>query len=234
MRRRVAFVALSFLALTFLILGYRREANFLSDLWSQLFLLTIGTLSTTFILDTILRQDADKRARAKDAFAFRSFSAQMLSALHEMVGFTQPIDGLLEAAISGNDQFAAEARRFAAQTEKSADFDPKAYLKRYLDIQNGLRGLSRGYIRLFSANPKDMLTQDTQLNELAADWRYYDEFSDSSRAYTATLKPDDPQKPLREAAFDVQVSFARELVKKTIKMIEILADKNARGRGFYD
>jgi len=235
MSKKVAFITLLLLAAVFFIAGYYLQEDFLSDLWSQLFLLILGALITTFVLEAILRRDAQQRARAKDAFAFRTFSANILNALQAVVELKQTNQEVFEAALSDNKRFAKAAAEISSQIELSPGFDPDAYLKYRLDFASGLREFSRGYIRLFTTNRQDMLTEYRELNELANRWlAYIDEFSEGSRNYTATLKPEDSDKLSREAAFRAQVTSARDTVVVTAKKVALIAAKAAEGKGFYD
>jgi hypothetical protein len=234
MSKKVAFVALALLAVTFAVVGRRLQANFLSDLWSQLFWLSVGTLTTTFVLEAILQRGVKRRQRARDAFAFRSFSANMMIALQEMIGLKQTNDKLFEAALSGDKQFEVATAEVASSIEESEGFEANAYVKYYLDIGSGLRTLSAQYIRLFSANQKDMLLQYQELNALANLWQYKDEFSAGSRQYAASLNADNPDKALRDTALAAQVSSARALVVNTSKVVAKLAAKAATGKSFYD
>jgi hypothetical protein len=234
MSKKVAFIALLLLAVVFFVAGYYLQEDFLSDLWSQLLFLVLAALITTFVLEAILRRDAQQRGRAKDAFAFRTFSANILNALQAVVELKQTSEKVFEAALSGNKQFATAAAEVAAQIELSPGFDPDAYERYSLDIASGLRDFSRGYIRLFTTNRQDMLTQYRDLNELANRWSYMDELSERARKHTATLTPEDPDKLLREAAFRAQVASARDAAVLTAKKVAVLAAKVAEGKGFYD
>lgn len=234
MSKKIAFIALAALAIVFAVVGRRVETNFLTDVWSQLFWLSVGTLSTTFVLEAILQHSAKRRQRSLDAFAFRSFSANMMTGLQEIVGLGKPNDNLLEAALSGDKQFEAAAAEVASQIEQSAGFEPDSYLKHYLDIASGLRDFSRLYIRLFSTNRKDMLLQYQELNGLANRWEYMNEFSQGSREYVASRTVDNPEKLLHEKAFAAQKSAARSLVVTTGQQVAKLAAKLAAGKSFYD
>ena len=234
MSKRTAFIALVVLAVVFASLGRRWQANFLSDLWSQLFWLTLGTLATTFLLNAILERAAHARQRSKDAFAFRSFSSNMLNALHAIVGLQPSKESLFEAALSGDKQFEAAAAYVRSVIEQSPGFDPGTYLKHYLYVAGGLRDLSRNYIRLFSANGQEMLAHYQELNELANHWDYKDEFSERSREYTASLATTDLGRLAREASLEGQLSAARAVVLSTATLLANLAAKNATGKGFYD
>jgi hypothetical protein len=139
MSKRVAFIVLVVLAVVFAALGRGLQANFLSDLWSQLFWLTLGTLATTFVLDAILQRAAHVRQRSRDAFAFRSLAANMLNALHGIVGLQRMNERLFEAALSGDKQFEAAAAHVTSLIEQSPSFEPGIYVKYYLDIASGLR-----------------------------------------------------------------------------------------------
>jgi hypothetical protein len=157
MSRSFAFISLVLLAAAFFVVGSRFEANFLSDLWSQLFLLTVGTLSTTFVLDALLRRREQQRSRAADAFALRSFIATMLKPIQQMVGPEQTNEKLFEAVLAGNKEFEAAAHQVLFMVEGSTNFEPASYVKYRLDISDGLRTLARQYIRLFSSD-RNMLT----------------------------------------------------------------------------
>lgn len=234
MSKRAAFIALFALIALFAGLGRRWEPNFLSDLWSQLFWLTLGTLATTFLLGAILERGERRRQRSRDAFAFRSFSAKMLNALHQMVRPEPESESLFEAALSGDKQFEAAVLDVMSLIEESPSVEPSIYLKYSGDVADGLRNLSNNYIRLFSANKKEMLAQYRELNELANHWNYKDEFSEGSRAYTASLAITDPGRVSREASLQGQLASARGLVVSTARQLAKLAAKNATGKGFYD
>jgi hypothetical protein len=234
MSKRIAFIALLVLLAVFAGLGRRWQANFLSDLWSQLFWLTLGTLATTFVLAAILERDAHARQRSRDAFAFRTFSANILNALHGMVGLEPKSEKLFEAALSGDKQFEAAALDVASMIEQSSSVEPSTYLKYYLDVAGGLRDLSRNYIRLFSANRTEMLAHYRELNDLANHWDYKDEFSERSRDYTASIATTDPDRLAHEASLQGQLASARGLVVSTARQLAKLAAKNATGKGFYD
>jgi hypothetical protein len=234
MSKLTAFVVLLLIAGVFLALGYRFEANFLSDLWSQLFMLTVGTLSTTIVLEAVLKHGADRRDRAKDAFALRSFSATMLSDLLEIVGVQGGDQELLEAAVAGKSQFAAAAAKVASHIENSTALAPDAYLAHYIDIENNLRTLSRQYIRLFSANRQDMVTQFRDLNQLAAAWRYMSRLSKNDRNNIEKMPQDDPYKQSAEKELSEQKTSALTAAANTAKMLSLLVAKNADGKVFYD
>lgn len=233
MSKKVAFIALSLLAVVFAVLGCRLEAAFLSNLWSQLFWLVVGTLATTFVLEAVLQRDAQVRQRSRDAFAFRTFSANMMNALQEIVGLDPKNETLFEAALSGDKRFEAVAAAVAALIKRSDTFEPSIYVRYYLDVASGLRDLSKNYIRLFSENHKEMQEQYRELNELASHWNYTDEFSERSRQYIASLKTDDPARLEGDAIFRSQVSSARELVTNTARQLAKLAAKSATGKSTY-
>ena len=140
---------------------------------------------------------------------------------------------MFEAALSGDQKFDEAAKDAASRIQKSVDFDPGAYLKHYLDISGSLRTLANNYIRLFSSNEKDMLTQYRELVALANEWTYVDEFSERSREYTKSLAADDSDKSKRVAEYDAQSSSARSVVVNTSKQVAELAAKTAHGKGFY-
>jgi hypothetical protein len=230
MSKKVAFIGLSLLAVVFGVLGHRSEAAFLSDLWSQLFWLAVGTLATTFVPQAMLQRADQVRRRSADAFAFRTFSATMMNALQQVVGLEPKNQGLFEAALSGDKEFEAAAADVASLIEQSGSFEPSTYLRYYLDVAGGLRDLSRNYIRLFSANRNEMLAQYHELNELANLWNYKDEFSEHAREYTTSLRAEAPDRIAREATLRSQVSSARCLVVKTARQLAKLAAKNATGK----
>lgn len=234
MSKRVAFIALLILLAVFAGLGHRWQANFLSDLWPQLFWLTLGTLVTTFVLAAVLDRDARARQRSRDAFAFRTFSANMLNALREIVELETGSERLFEAALSGDKQFEAAALEVASLIQKSPRVEPSTYLKYYIELGGGLKDLSRNYIRLFSANRIEMLAHYRELNDLANHWDYKDEFSERSRDYTASLTTTAPDRLAREASVQGQLASVRGLVVNTARQLAKLAAKNATGKGFYD
>lgn len=234
MSKRIAFVALAVLAIVFAAVGRRVEMNFLRDVWSQLFWLSVGTLSTTFVLEAILQYGAKRRQRSVDAFAFRSFSANMMTVLQEIVGLGKTNGALFEAALFGDKQFEVAVAKTSSLIEQSAGFEPNIYLKYYLDVASGLRDFARQHIRLFSTNRKDMLTQYQELNALANLWDYKDEFSERSREYAASLTADNLDKIPRDKAFAAQKSSARSLVVTTGQQVARLAAKLATGKSFYD
>ena len=234
MSKKIAFVTLALLAVVFVVLGRRFQPGFLSDLWSQLFWLCVGTLATTFVLESILNHAAQRRRHSADAFAFRSFSANLLMKLQAIANTPQQTDELFEAALSGNKEFAQAAATAASAIGKSTAVDPALYLTNYLDIANALRDFSRQYIRLYSTSRKDMLTQYHELTDLANLWKYADEFSERAREYMASLKADNPNKAQREKAYGAQALLARDALVKTASQIAKLAAKTADGRGFYD
>jgi hypothetical protein len=234
MSKRVAFVVLVVLAIVFGGLAWYREADFLAEAWSQLFWLTLATLTTTFVLDAILQRAAEASRRSRDAFAFRSFAAHMLEALSGIVLLSKQGDQILEAALSGDEAFEAAARGMAGLIEQSSGFDPGAYHRNSQNVASGLRDLSVSYIRLFSASRKDMLDLYKGLNSLANEWGYRDEFSEGWRTYTdspATIAAD---RAVREAALQRQIASARTLTISTARQLAQLAARVARGKGFYD
>jgi hypothetical protein len=233
MSKKVAFIALSLLGVVVAVLGYQLEAAFLSDLWSQLFWLVAATLATTFVLEALLQRDAQVRQRSGDAFAFRSFAANLMNAIQEIAGLEPKNEKLFEAALSGDKQFEAAMAEVGSLIEKSEGFEPSKYARYYLDVASGLRDLSKNFIRLFSTTRREMLAQYQELNELANHWDYKDEFSERSQEYTASLKADNPDRAAREATLRRQISSVRDLVAKTATRLVKLAAKNATGKNMY-
>src|SRR2546426_2428094 len=105
--RTAIFVMLAVIAIPLGFLAAKKDQTFQINLWSQLFWLTIGTLATTFILNTILERGSAARRRKEDQFAFRTFMATVMSSLLGMKGSAgaHPIP-LMATALSGNKPFA--------------------------------------------------------------------------------------------------------------------------------
>lgn len=232
MSKQAVFIILTVIAAGLVPLGLHLEPGFLADFWSQAFLLVVGTLLTTFVLQSVLDHDRRRRDRASNAFAFRSFAAHMLGALHEMAGLKKSDETLFEAALMSDAQFKTAATETAARISQSRDFEPQVYLKQYLNVAEGLRSFAQKYVRLFSRNQKEMLANYRELNDLAVHWRYVDEFSESSHSYTRSMRTDDPDKAVRENRLAELRSAARETVVRTAEYVAKLAEKNATGRPF--
>lgn len=234
MSKKIAFITLALLAIVFAVLGRRFQSGFLSDFWSQLFWLCTGTLATTFVLESILEHAAQRRRRSADAFAFRSFSANLLMKLQAIARIPHKTDELLEAVLTGNKEFALAAAAAASTIAEASSLDPALYITYYQDVASALRDFARQYIRLFSSSRKDMLMQYRELTDLANLWKYMDEFSDRAREYAASLKPDNPDNTARVKAYQAQYNLARDAMVNTGRQIANLAAKTAAGKGFYD
>lgn len=113
MSKPVAFGMLAILAVGFAIFGSQYQANFLADAWSQLFWICVSTVATTFVLESILQRGERIRAQRRDRFAVRTFSADLMISLQEIVGIVKP-DKLTEAALAGNREFNASAEATAS------------------------------------------------------------------------------------------------------------------------
>ena len=233
MSRPIAFMLLALLAGLFFGIGHLFEPHFLADLWSQLFMLTVGTLATTFVLDALLRRDTRHRQLMRDALAFRTFATNLLSQLLEISGARTASRELFEAALAGDKPFALVAAQIAETISQSSQLEPSAHARYYLNISSVLRDLSKQYIRLFSANQREMVTLFQELDGLANRWVYYNEFSHSAIAYRTKLRPDDPNKTEREADFQAQTDAARVIATETANKIADLATRSAQGRRSY-
>jgi hypothetical protein len=233
MSKTVAFVTLSLLAAVVATVGVASDGTFFSDLWSQLFWLIVGTLATTFVLEAILERDAQTRQRSRDAFACRTFTAEMMKALGEIAGLASPDERLFEAAVSGDAPFEAAIGEAASAIERSPGLDPPAYARYSLDVASGLRDLSRNYIRLFSSNQAEMLVNYRELNELASRWGYIDEFSAGFQLSLASLNAADPDRVAREARVKQQIASTRSLLAKTARQLAALAAKSATRKSIF-
>jgi hypothetical protein len=234
MSKSLAFIALTVVAVVAGIVGSQRSTAFFSDIWSQIFWLAIGTLATVFILESILERANQARRIKNDAFAFRTFAANMLDALLQMVGHRQRNQKLGRAALEGDKIFSAETITIADTIRRSEAFEPHVYLKYYLDVSNGLRDLARNYIRLYSANQSEMLSEYQELNDLASHWEYRGEFEENARHYAESLESDNPDKLKREQQFDSEVRLAKEAIVSTATKLSELAARSAAGKRYYE
>jgi hypothetical protein len=96
MSKKLAFIILSVLAIAVFITGRQLDEHFLSNFWSEIFILIVGTLSTTFVLESILRHDVERRVREKDAFAFRTFAGLYFSFFKRLWTSSQSIKKCLK------------------------------------------------------------------------------------------------------------------------------------------
>lgn len=228
----VIFILLAVLTAAFAILGIMADEGFFRDLWSQLFWLTAGVIATTFILERILQHDEASRRRAEDAFAFRTFTAYILTKLLEMSEcITKFEDDLFVAALSGKYEFDALANKAAQTIATSTGFRRDVYRRSYLDISNNLRDLARNYIRLFASSREEMVRTYRELEQLAATWEYKDEFSEGYQEYTNSLTPGDDERQRREAKMTQEESEAKVMLSQTATYIGNLAHKAATTRG---
>jgi hypothetical protein len=154
----------------------------------------------------------------------------MLDALSQMV--RSDLDGidLFEAALEGDSQFSLEAKKLIGSISRSNHFSPELYLTYYLDVASGLRDLSQNYIRLFSANKKDMLSNYKILTNVANRWSYIDEFSKGAQDYRNSLDSEDDNKRQRENSFQQSVELAKETIVETNKILAELASNSAAGK----
>jgi hypothetical protein len=226
MYKIAVFLSLAALAAVFATFGFLADDHFLADRWSQLFWLTVSTMATSFVLQTILQYDERKRRRASDAFAFRAFTANMLNLLVEMCDLNFG-DDLFSAALSGAQDFDKTADKVAHAIGASTAFCADKYHRYYLDISNGLRDLSRNYIRLFASTRSAMVQVYRELQQLAAKWGYKDELTVRHEEFTQSLREQDPDHQHRVAATVQARNDARTLLVQTANYLAGLAHKGA-------
>lgn len=145
MNKWIVFGVLLVLSVVLVLGGWHYQTDFLKDVWSQLFWITVTILFTTFIIEQILRHGEQRRQRDRDAFALRTFSARMMTVLQRIVQL-DPDDKLFEAAQGGDQQFRTAAQEASSQISNSKGFAPPAYSMNRLDIASGLRTLAINYI----------------------------------------------------------------------------------------
>src|SRR4051794_22116965 len=104
------FALVALLGVLFGVGSFLATGTSMAGIWGQLFWLTIGVLATSFLLETVLNRDRERRIRAEDGFAFRTFSGSMMDRLLQMSKRARPVErSMVIAAISPADVFAKAA-----------------------------------------------------------------------------------------------------------------------------
>jgi len=228
----VIFIILIVLAGAFGLLGFRSNSAFFDDLWSQLFWMIIGVIVTVFALETILQQDQEARRRKEDAFAFRTFTANMMRLLLKMGDASSNLqDDIMKAALAGNKEFATAAEKANAAISSMTNIRADPYDLSGGEILNGLKDLSRNYIRLFSSSQKEMVQTYKDLQELASNWKYRGALTDGFLAYTKSLDPGSRERQEREAETAHQIGEVQQLSIDTARYLMELAQRVARHPG---
>ena len=229
--RKIIFVFLIALAVLFGILATVNNPGFLEDIWSQLFWLVTSTLATTFILETILQQDTDARRRREDAFAFRTFVANMLHGLLEMSASDQDLSQELhQAALFDKARFREVAEKASQTIQAAPTVQGEPYSKHYISMESGLRSLSENYIRLFANSREEMLQTYQTLQSLASRWVFRYELTDSFIANTAK-EPDLTYRQQRQQETDEEAAEAKIVINETAVLLAELARRAAEYRG---
>lgn len=230
--KTVIFIILTFIAALFGILAVKKDATFQTTLWSQLFWLSVGTIATTFLLNAILERDLSARRRREDQFAFRTFTATILSSLLAMIDTRGAVlDQLVASALASNKKFAEAARNTSTLVAKATVINPESYDSHYLDVASHLRDLANRFIRLYSKSQQEMLEHYQNLQGLARRWIYRDVFAERSMVYTSSLDPTDPIRQKREAEFSQEIVEVQKLLNDTASYLSDLAGRVATGSG---
>jgi len=228
MTKTLMFILLSTLAFIAAVFGTKNNPDFFDDFWYQVFWLSIGTILTVFFLESILEQ-ADKRRRRKaDAFALRTFVANMLHNLNLIMGSKSNDDDLFTAALKGDKQFAMESSKMLKTIKASKSFSLQEYEKNYLNISSGLRSLSTNHIRLFSVNEREMINQYKELNKLADQWNYISDFSEDHQKYISSLEEIRNQKELENT--QKHIENTKKIIFTTAENLVKIIMKNSEGK----
>jgi hypothetical protein len=213
-------------------LGTSEKADFFSDLWSQVFWLVVGTIVTTFVLEQVLQADDAARRRNEDAFALRTFVGTMISSLRRIANLqvVSP-NPLLGSTLFEPRAFATVALIGVEQILESNQVSPAEYDARRLDIESGLRDLSRNHIRLFCSSRSEMVDQYQILQGLALRWIYLDALVPGFVEYTQSLDPTDVERARRQKATTSAYSQALAVVSETAKYLGEVVSRAASTRG---
>lgn len=228
--RRFIFLTLAMLAIAFGALSVLNKPDFFNDVFPQLFWLTIGTIATTFVLETLLQQDTENRRREEDSFAFRTFAASMTESLLEISRSHGSNTNLIDTALFDKEGFALAVRDACQVVIASKEIDMEAYNRQYLNFENGIRDLSRNYIRLFASSQKDMAQTYRQLQKLANRWVYRYELTSSFRENT-NLETDKEIRSQREKETIRAIEDAKMVIRDTAVCLTDLAQRVAKYRG---
>lgn len=195
MSKKRLFIVLSIVAAVLALLAWRTGPGFSSNVWNELFWMTTGALATTLLLELVLERDAAARRRREDTFAFRTFSASILTSILEIAEAPEERgEAVATAAVAGSTVFAAETSKVREEVAASSGVNDQCYLQVYGDISSALRDLAREYVRLFSSSHADMAQQYRALFILARQWEYRDVFRRDRKCYWERLSPGDPER----------------------------------------
>jgi hypothetical protein len=207
--RRLVLIVLILAAGAFAAIGAASGAPVFSDIWSQLFWVTVTTAATAFVLETLLAAELDARRRENDWAAFRVFAARILDQITEVAGRAGDAPRMRMVVSAGETTFADAAARRAGLLSQSEDVDAIAYHRVHPDVANGLRRIGDAYIRIFSSSWDEMAMNHDLLFGLASRWRYRDDLVE--------------QRPGRTSQRDADRAEVRTLIRETAETIKNLS-----------